>query len=117
MSKLAHYRALAIELEKLQAAKDALSNDSELKKEIEFEEKLKSLLSEYDMSAQQALNVLNPKGTANTAASTGIRKPREIKRYVNPHNGQTIETKGGNHKLLKEWKAKHGSEVVEGWLK
>jgi hypothetical protein len=26
-----------------------------------------------------------------------------------------IETKGGNHKTLKEWKAKWGSDVVEGW--
>ena len=26
-----------------------------------------------------------------------------------------IETKGGNHKTLKEWKAKWGGDVVEGW--
>lgn len=27
-----------------------------------------------------------------------------------------VETKGGNHKTLKEWKTKHGSDMVEGWL-
>jgi hypothetical protein len=30
-------------------------------------------------------------------------------------NGEVIETKGGNHKTLKEWKAKWGGDVVEGW--
>ncbi|WP_373561863.1 hypothetical protein [Pseudomonas syringae] len=28
-----------------------------------------------------------------------------------------IETKGGNHRALKEWKAEHGADVVESWLK
>ncbi|MDG9812333.1 transcriptional regulator, partial [Pseudomonas juntendi] len=27
-----------------------------------------------------------------------------------------IETKGGNHKLLKEWKAQYGADEVESWL-
>ncbi|MBR7552292.1 DNA binding protein, partial [Mycobacterium tuberculosis] len=35
--------------------------------------------------------------------------------YKNPHNGEIIETKGGNHKLLKEWKAEYGSDTVETW--
>ncbi|MGE8457076.1 MAG: H-NS histone, partial [Pseudomonas alloputida] len=33
----------------------------------------------------------------------------------NPHNGEVIETKGGNHKTLKEWKATWGGDVVESW--
>ena len=28
-----------------------------------------------------------------------------------------VETKGGNHKILKAWKEKHGADVVEGWVK
>lgn len=55
------------------------------------------------------------KSSQNSAsASTG--RLRAVKRYKNPHNGEVIETKGGNHKLLKEWKAKWGKDVVEGWL-
>ncbi|WP_259645995.1 DNA binding protein, partial [Pseudomonas ficuserectae] len=38
-----------------------------------------------------------------------------VKQYKNPHNGEVIETKGGNHKTLKEWKAKWGSDDVESW--
>lgn len=43
------------------------------------------------------------------------RKPRELKTYKNPHSGETIQTKGGNHTTLKAWKAEHGAETVEGW--
>lgn len=44
------------------------------------------------------------------------RKARVVKTYKNPHTGQKVQTKGGNHKLLKEWKAKWGGDVVEGWV-
>jgi len=27
-----------------------------------------------------------------------------------------VETKGGNHKILKQWKQEHGSDTVESWL-
>lgn len=33
----------------------------------------------------------------------------------NPNTNEVIETKGGNHKWLKEWKADYGSEAVEPW--
>jgi len=39
-----------------------------------------------------------------------------VKLYKNPNTGEIIETKGGNHKGLKEWKAEHGSDTVESWL-
>jgi len=43
----------------------------------------------------------------------GIRKPRQVKVYKNPHTGKVVETKGGNHKTLKEWKAEQGAATVE----
>jgi len=39
-----------------------------------------------------------------------------VKVYKNPESGEVVETKGGNHKALKEWKAKYGSATVESWL-
>jgi hypothetical protein len=39
-----------------------------------------------------------------------------VKVYKNPHTGEVVETKGGNHKTLKEWKAEYGSDTVESWL-
>ncbi|RMT06062.1 hypothetical protein ALP54_03459 [Pseudomonas amygdali pv. lachrymans] len=44
------------------------------------------------------------------------RKARVVKTYKNPHNGEEVQTKGGNHKVLKEWKAKWGGAVVETWV-
>ena len=43
------------------------------------------------------------------------KRTRKVKQYKNPHTGETIETKGGNHKTLKEWKATWGGDTVEGW--
>jgi hypothetical protein len=39
-----------------------------------------------------------------------------VKVYENPHTGETIETKGGNHGGLKQWKSDHGAAAVEFWL-
>lgn len=51
---------------------------------------------------------------AGAKASTG--KPRQAKVNKNPYTGEIVETKGGNHKKLKEWKADHSSDIVESWL-
>jgi len=66
------------------------------------------------------INILDPqanrRATSPVAAEKSPRRARQVKQYKNPHNGEIIETKGGNHKLLKEWKAEYGSEEVEGWV-
>src|SRR5690606_1415489 len=43
------------------------------------------------------------------------KRARRVNQYKNPHNGEVIETKGGNHNTLKERKAKRGSDAVEDW--
>lgn len=119
MSKLAEYRQLEKHLAEQLQALEALKSDGALKKEIEFETKLRELLNQYGFSLKHIINLLDPQSTkrASTPVVTpGKRKSRELKIYKNPHTGEVIETKGGNHKALKEWKAKHGAEVVEGWL-
>lgn len=44
------------------------------------------------------------------------KRTRKEKRYVNPHTGEEVITKGPNHKTLKAWKEKHGKDEVEGWV-
>jgi hypothetical protein len=119
MSKLAEYRQLEKHLAEQIQALETMKGDDGLKKEIEFETKLRKLLDQYGFSLQHIINLLEPHSTANrqAAASTRkTRKQRETKVYKNPTTGEVIETRGGNHRALKEWKAKHGAEVVEGWL-
>jgi hypothetical protein len=66
------------------------------------------------------INLLHPQAGRRRApaveSKSGSRKPRQMKVYKNPHTGELIETKAGNHKGLKEWKAEHGSATVESWL-
>ncbi|MDD0997534.1 DNA binding protein [Pseudomonas sp. TNT2022 ID1044] len=119
MSKLAEFRQLEKHLAEQLQALEALKGDAGLKKEIEFETKLRALLAEYGYSLPNVINLLDPKSgrrapVAEPQAST--RKPRQVKVYKNPNTGEVVETKGGNHKILKEWKAKYGSETVESWL-
>ncbi|MDD1955688.1 DNA binding protein [Pseudomonas qingdaonensis] len=121
MSRLAEFRALEQQLAAQLAELESLKNDDGLKREIEFEKKLRNLLGEYNYSLRNVVAILDPQAASRRAApiavaEKGNRKPRQVKQYKNPHTGEVIETKGGNHKQLKEWKAEHGAEEVESWL-
>lgn len=119
MSKLAEFRQLEKHLAEQLQALEALKDDAGLKKEIEFETKLRALLSEYGYSLSNVINLLDPQAGRSVPAAeakASTRKPRQVKVYKNPHTGELIETKGGNHKGLKEWKAEYGSGTVESWL-
>ncbi|WP_223527916.1 histone-like nucleoid-structuring protein, MvaT/MvaU family [Pseudomonas sp. GL-R-19] len=119
MSKLAEFRQLEKHLAEQLQALEALKGDAGLKKEIEFETKLRALLAEYGYSLKDVVNLLDPQSGRRAPAAgskAGTRKPRQVKVYKNPHTGEVVETKGGNHKTLKEWKAEHGSATVESWL-
>lgn len=120
MSRLAEFRALEQQLAEQLAELESLKNDDGLKREIEFEKKLRDLLGEYGYSLRNIIAILEPQAAARRAPvaseTKGNRKPRKVKQYKNPHTGEVIETKGGNHKQLKEWKAEHGAQEVESWL-
>ncbi|WP_283188595.1 histone-like nucleoid-structuring protein, MvaT/MvaU family [Pseudomonas sp. PMCC200344] len=119
MSKLAEFRQLEKHLAEQLQALEALKGDDGLKKEIEFETKLRALLGEYSYSLKDVINLLDPQASRRAPvveAKSGARKPRQVKVYKNPHTGEIVETKGGNYKTLKEWKAQYGSATVESWL-
>lgn len=119
MSKLAEFRQLEKSLAEQLQALEALKGDAGLKKEIEFESKLRALLAEYGYSLPNVINLLDPQGVRRVQASeakAGTRKPRQVKVYKNPHTAEVVETKGGNHKTLKEWKSEYGPATVESWL-
>ncbi|RRV39250.1 histone-like nucleoid-structuring protein, MvaT/MvaU family [Pseudomonas sp. p106] len=121
MSRLAEYRKLEQTLAAQLAELETMKNDASLKKEIEFEKKLRSLLESYGFSLRHVVEILDPqaasrRGPATASAAKPSRKARAVKVYKNPHNGELIETKGGNHKLLKEWKQEYGADEVESWI-
>lgn len=120
MSRLAEFRKLEQQLAAQLAELETLKNDDGLKKEIEFETKLRDLLAEHGYSLRDVITILDPQAgnrkRATLVPEKGARRARAVKVYKNPHNGEVVETKGGNHKTLKAWKAEHGSAEVESWV-
>lgn len=119
MSRLVEFRKLEQQLAAQLAELESMKGDSALKKEMEFESKLRALLGEYSYSLKNVISLLDPQAGRHapaTESKANSRKPRLAKVYKNPHSGEVVETKGGNHKTLKEWKAKYGSDTVESWL-
>ncbi|WP_054889866.1 histone-like nucleoid-structuring protein, MvaT/MvaU family [Pseudomonas sp. NBRC 111129] len=121
MSRLAEFRQLEKHLAEQLAALEAMKGDEGLQREVEFETKLRELLAEYGYSLRNVIALLDPQASTRRApvaaeSKAGTRKPRSVKVYKNPHSGEVVETKGGNHKVLKEWKAEYGADEVESWL-
>jgi hypothetical protein len=119
LSKLAEFRAAERALQEQLAQLESLKNDASLKKEIEFEEKLQGLMKTYGKGLRDIIAILDPNpGKASSVASAPKqRRARVVKVYQNPHTGELIETKGGNHRGLKAWKEEHGAQTVESWLR
>ena len=110
------FRSTKNAIQELEQELAALANNPALKLEMEFEDKLRALMSEYNKSLRDINAILDPQATAPAAgAKSTTRRERRTKRYSNPHTGAVIETKGGNHKELKEWKKQWGNEAVESW--
>jgi len=117
MSKLAVLRELQAELEALERRKQALEQDESTQREIEFEQMLNNLLQEYGVSKGQAARILCPElFQGDQAAAPKPRRQRTAKTYRNPHTGEELVTKGGNHTTLKAWRAEYGVEAVSGWV-
>ncbi len=119
MSRLAEFRAAEKALQEQLAQLESLKNDAGLKKEIEFESKLQGLMKTYDKSLRDVIAILdpNPKSSLQQAAAPKTRRARVVKVYQNPHTGELIETKGGNHRGLKAWKEEYGASTVDSWLR
>lgn len=121
MSKIAEFRAAEKALAEQLAHLESLKKDAALQQEIQFEEKLRELMGAYGKSLRDVVAILDPasaRGAVARATGTGRakRRLRVVKVYKNPHTGEVVETKGGNQKTLKAWKAQYGSDVVESWL-
>ena len=105
MSLIAQYRETEDAIKELQERLENLKQDNKLQKELEFEGKLRALMGEYQKSLRDIIAVLDTDsktGKVSRANKTSTTKrARRVKQYKNPHSGEVIETKGGNHKTLK----------------
>lgn len=120
MSLINDYRSTKQQLAELQARLAQLEGDERLAKEIEFENMLRSVMTEYGKTESDVIKMLDPSYGAEPKSKketdSAPRRQRTMRIYKNPHTGETVETKGGNHKVLKAWKEEYGAEVVAAWL-
>ncbi|HBO0101828.1 TPA: histone-like nucleoid-structuring protein, MvaT/MvaU family [Pseudomonas aeruginosa] len=118
MSLINEYRITEQAIKDLQARLTNLQQDGRMKAELEFDTKLRALMSEYNKSLRDVINLLDPQAQNRSSKTqpTSGRRERQLKRYLNPNTNEVVETKGGNHKILKEWKTQFGADVVESWL-
>lgn len=118
MSRLAEFRAAEKALQEQLAQLEVLKKDAGLKREIEFEKKLLDLMKAHDKGLRDIIDILDPgKATKSVARTPKTRRARVVKVYENPHTGELIETKGGNHRGLKAWKQQYGAQTVDSWLR
>ncbi|MBD8493355.1 DNA binding protein [Pseudomonas syringae] len=120
MSRLAEFRAAEKALQEQLAQLESLKKDTGLQKEIEFEQQLKDLMGSYGKGLRDIIAILDPgSATSLVAAPAGPkrRRARVVKVYENPHTGELIETKGGNHRGLKAWKEQYGVDTVDAWIR
>ena len=106
---------------------------AKLKKEIENLEKSESykseqslirgvgkLLIKFGKTKAELIEFLSDGTTTQAAAKTSTsksaRKRRKLKIYKNPFTNEAIETRGGNHKVLKAWKAQYPTQNIEEWI-
>ncbi|MBU2952296.1 histone-like nucleoid-structuring protein, MvaT/MvaU family [Marinobacter sp. F3R08] len=117
MSKINEYYQKKNLINQLTEELNALENDVELKSELELENSIRDLMSEYDKSPKDMFKVLcsiDP-SINNADKSSGTNPKRPMKTYKNPHTGEIVKTRGGNHKTLNEWRAKYGKSAVQSW--
>lgn len=118
-SLIAEFRQTEEAIKELHARLEQLKSDERLIRELEFADELKQLMIRYDRNELAVLNVLFPDqnypAPRKRHDEPKQRRVRRVKIYRNPHTNEVIETKGGNHRTLKEWKATWGAEEVESW--
>ncbi|MEE4300350.1 MAG: histone-like nucleoid-structuring protein, MvaT/MvaU family [Pseudomonadales bacterium] len=115
MDKLVELKTKQAALAELQKEVEALEKSKEIQKELAFKEDLEKLLKKYGKTMNDIVRAAG--GRSARAAGTGRKRAkRKLKIYLNPHTKEKVETRGGNHRILKAWKAEYGADKVESWL-
>lgn len=112
---LARYREAQRLHEELTAQLQKLEQDTEVKRDLEFESKLKSLMSEYGYGLKAVIAILDPEPVQKQPAGAQ-RRVRTMKTYRNPNTGETVTAASFTNQVLQAWKKQYGADVVKGWL-
>ena len=115
----------ALERQLAQIKKDlnSIENSAAFKKENAVSRALNNLMKKHGCSKNDLISILQGQeetptklGKAANTISGARRKPRKLKTFRNPNTGEIVETRGGNHKVLKAWKAEYDLTNIDDWL-
>lgn len=87
MSIIAEYKALEAQIAEQTARLEALKNDQKLQKEIEFENKLRALLAEYNYSLRNVIALLDPNAGKASVAPVKVLAASAPLRSTKPEHG------------------------------
>ena len=112
-------------LKKLEAELQALESSEDYKKEAALLADLDQLLNKHSIKDQDLVDVLAARSPVKIKkasgsddqqpSSGGTGRKRWTKVYVNPNTNEVVKAASGMNSKLREWKAEHGGETVEGW--
>lgn len=112
------HREIEAQILSLQSQLTVIERDPLYAKEVEFEEKLVSLLDEYGKDLRDVTQILDPEAESPQPRLRGPRpgtlRPTLI--YKNPNTGEVIESGSGNNRILKKWKAEYPSVDLKEWV-
>ena len=109
------------QIEQLKKELRSIENSAAFRKENAIKRSLTTLMKKHGCSSADLITLLQDDSSApakrgKRSAASGTRKPRKLKIFRNPNSGETVETRGGNHKVLKAWKAEHNLATIDEWL-
>ena len=103
--------ALEKQMAQLEKELKSIENSAAFKKEVAVKRALTRLMAKHGCSKNDLRALLEEDGSEpvkprkKTVSTT--RKTRKLKIFKNPKTGETVETRGGNHKVLKAWKTQY----------
>ena len=112
--------ALEQQLARIEKELKSIEQSAAFHRENALSTALANLMKKHNCSKSDLISILQddptvPRKLSRTLASK-TRKPRKLKIFKNPNTGETVETRGGNHKILKAWKSDYGLTNVDEWL-
>ncbi len=107
------YRQKEKLLRQLQDELTALAEREDLKKELAFKEAIEEVMSKYDKTEADVLELFSKSETEEPVQKA--RRKRTPTKYKNPETGEVIEVRGGRQKNYQDWIQQYGKETVQGW--
>lgn len=116
-SKLKEYQSIKNRIEQMQEQINAIAEDDDFKADLAFLTELENLLEKHGKSKIDTAELLNPRKANDPAPfDNKPRKKREPRTYKNPHTGEVVTTSGGNHTVLKQWRADNPDVDLKDWI-